>query len=196
MTRHSRDDVVSAAGRLFAARGYHGTSMRDLGRELGVLGSSLYAHIDGKQQLLVEVIDRGAGLFQESADRALASSDEPVDQLRALIKGHVGVVLDHRDEVGTFLNEAAALDREARVGVIAARDRYETAFRSVLEAGVTAGSLRDDLDPKTTSIFLLSILNAIGRWYREDGPVDRNELANRIFAFTLDGIGSAMIRQP
>ena len=49
MSRHNRDDVVSAAGRLFAARGYHGTSMRDLGRELGLLGSSLYAHIEGKQ---------------------------------------------------------------------------------------------------------------------------------------------------
>lgn len=195
MTRHSRDDVVSAAGRLFAARGYHGTSMRDLGRELGVLGSSLYAHIDGKQQLLVEVIDRGAGLFQDSADRALASSTLPIDQLQALIRGHVAVVLDHRDEVGTFLNEAAALDEDARQGVVAARDRYEAAFRSVLKAGVADGSLRGDLDPKTTSIFVLSILNAIGRWYREDGPVDRDELANRIFDFTLDGISPAMIPQ-
>ncbi len=65
----SREDVVTAAGRLFSARGYHGTSMRDLARELGLIGSSFYSHIDSKADLLVEVVERGADLFQESADR-------------------------------------------------------------------------------------------------------------------------------
>ncbi len=51
--RNTRSDVVDAAGRLFAQRGYHGTSMRDLGKELGLLGSSLYSHVDSKQDLLV-----------------------------------------------------------------------------------------------------------------------------------------------
>jgi AcrR family transcriptional regulator len=192
MTRHSRDDVVSAAGRLFAERGYHGTSMRDLGRELGLMGSSLYAHIEGKQELLVEVIDRGAGLFRESSDRALAVEGDTTDRLRALIAGHVAVVLDHRDEVGTFLNEAAALDDGARLGVLAARDNYEAAFRRVLLEGAADGSFRSDLDAKTGSIFILSILNAIGRWYREDGLVDRDELVDRIVAFSLEGIAPSV----
>lgn len=192
MTRRSRDDVVSAAGRLFAERGYHGTSMRDLGRELGLMGSSLYAHIEGKQELLVEVIDRGAGLFRESSDRALAVEGDTTDRLRALIAGHVAVVLDHRDEVGTFLNEAAALDDGARLGVLAARDNYEAAFRRVLLEGAADGSFRSDLDAKTGSIFILSILNAIGRWYREDGLVDRDELVDRIVAFSLEGIAPSV----
>lgn len=192
MTRRSRDDVVSAAGRLFAERGYHGTSMRDLGRELGLMGSSLYAHIEGKQELLVEVIDRGAGLFRESSDRALAVEGDTTDRLRALIAGHVTVVLDHRDEVGTFLNEAAALDDGARLGVLAARDNYEAAFRRVLLEGAADGSFRSDLDAKTGSIFILSILNAIGRWYREDGLVDRDELVDRIVAFSLEGIAPSV----
>jgi AcrR family transcriptional regulator len=190
MSRHNRDDVVSAAGRLFAARGYHGTSMRDLGRELGLLGSSLYAHIEGKQELLVEVIDRGAELFQQSAERALSVEGSSVDRLRTLIAGHVAVVLDHRDEVGTFLNEASALDENARLGVIAARDRYEAAFRLVLRDGAATGAFRSDLDPRTSSIFILSVLNATGRWYREDGPVDRAELVDRICGFCLRGIES------
>ena len=59
-TRNSRGDVVSAAGRLFAERGYQATSMRDLGKELGMLGSSLYAHVESKQDLLVEVVEEGA----------------------------------------------------------------------------------------------------------------------------------------
>ena len=71
-SRHSRDDVIDAAGRLFAERGYHGTSMRDLGKALGLHGSSLYSHVSSKEDLLVEVVQRGAELFQRSA--AAASS--------------------------------------------------------------------------------------------------------------------------
>jgi AcrR family transcriptional regulator len=188
MTRHSREDVVQAAGRLFAERGYHGTSMRDLGRELGMLGSSLYSHVEGKQQLLIEVVDRGAGFFQAAADEALATDGAASDRLWALIAGHVDVVLDHREEVRTYLSEASALDREARSLVIESRDRYEEAFRGVLKEGAADGSFRADIDPRLGAIFTLSILNAVDRWYRDDGPIDRRTLVERIDAFVTNGL--------
>ncbi len=188
MTRNTKDDVIAAAGRLFAERGYHGTSMRDVGRELGLLGSSLYSHVDGKQQLLVEVVDRGAGFFQESADAALAADGVASDRLRALIDGHIGVVLDHRSEVRTYVNEASALDDDLRAGVIAARDRYEDAFRTVLKEGAADGSFRSDLDPPIAAIFILSILNAVDRWYREEGRIGRDDLVAGIFDFVTAGV--------
>ncbi|HHC07895.1 MAG TPA: TetR/AcrR family transcriptional regulator [Actinobacteria bacterium] len=185
---HTREDVIAAAGRMFAAKGYHGTSMRDLGRELGLLGSSLYSHVGGKQELLVEVVARGAKLFQAAADRALATEGTAADRLRALIAGHVDVVLDHRDEVRTFLNEARSLDAEARAAVVEARDRYEEAFRTVLREGIEDGSFRPEVDPVVDGIFVLSILNAIERWYDVSGPVDRSELVARLHRFVLGGL--------
>jgi len=185
----SRDDVVTAAGKLFSTRGYHGTSMRDLARELGLLGSSLYSHIDSKADLLVDVVERGAFLFQDSADRAMATTGDGVTRLRALVAGHIDVVLDHPDEVRTFLYEAHALDQGHRTKVLAARDRYEDAFRAVLGAGATDGSLRSDLNPRFAAIFLLSILNALERWYRPDGRLSRDELVREVLSFGLRGIG-------
>jgi AcrR family transcriptional regulator len=189
MSRNNRADVIEAAGRLFAARGYHGTSMRQLGRELGMLGSSLYSHVDGKQDLLVAVVERGAGLFQASADAALRTDGTAADRLRALVEGHIDVVLDHIAEVRTFLNEADALDEEHRLVVIGARDRYEAAFRSVIAAGGDDGSLRAR-DPVIAAILTLSILNAVERWYREDGRLDRRELVDAVFRFAMEGIGA------
>ncbi len=180
---NTREDVVAAAGRLFGARGYEGTSMRDLGRELGMLGSSLYSHIGSKQDLLVEVVRRGARLFEASAQAGVDTPGSARDRLRALVAGHLEVVLDHRDEVRTFLNEARALDDEHRQRILEARDRYEQAFRTVLKEGVADGSFRPDLDPVLASIFLLSILNAVERWYDEEGRVSRSELAERILEF-------------
>ncbi|HUO45776.1 MAG TPA: TetR/AcrR family transcriptional regulator [Acidimicrobiia bacterium] len=185
----SRDDVVRAAGRLFAERGYHGTSMRDLAAELGLLGSSLYSHITSKEDLLVEVVERGGSLFHASAARAVNTGGAAADRLTALVAGHIDVVLDHFDEVRTFLNEASALDQSHRSRVLAARNRYESAFRQVLEEGKGDGSFNPDLDPKLAAIFILSILNAVERWYRPSGQVDRKELVGRILEFTTSGIG-------
>ncbi|MGH8950650.1 MAG: TetR/AcrR family transcriptional regulator [Acidimicrobiia bacterium] len=187
-TRNSRADVVAAAGRLFAQRGYHGTSMRDLGRELGLLGSSLYAHVDSKQDLLVEVVEDGARLFQESARNALEVAGPAPDRLRALVGGHVDVVLSNLDVVRTFLNEARMLDEQHRSRIIAARDSYEQAFRRVIGDGVSDGSFRADVDPKITSILILSILNAVERWYRPDGALDRDGLVDSILGLMVDGI--------
>ena len=185
----SREDVVTAAGKLFSTRGYHGTSMRDLARELGLIGSSLYSHIESKADLLVEVVERGAILFQESADKAVATRGDGLARLRALVAGHVDVVLDHPDEVRTFLYEAHALDQSHRDRVLAARDRYEQAFRTVLRAGAEDGSLRSDLDPPLAAIILLSILNALERWYSPNGRLSRDELVREILVFGLEGIG-------
>jgi AcrR family transcriptional regulator len=187
-TRNSRADVVAAAGRLFAERGYHGTSMRDLGRELGLLGSSLYAHVQSKQDLLVEVVEEGARLFEESAGRAMLEEGSASERLRALVAGHVDVVLDNLDIARTFLNEARMLDDEHRSRVIAARDSYEKAFREVTAGGVADGEFREDVDPKIFSILILSILNAVERWYRPNGPLDRRGLVDAIVSTTLSGI--------
>jgi TetR/AcrR family transcriptional regulator, cholesterol catabolism regulator len=187
-TRNSRADVVAAAGRLFAERGYHGTSMRDLGRELGLLGSSLYAHVDSKQDLLVEVVEEGARLFQDSADQALADGGSAPDRVRRLVAGHVDVVLDNRDVVRTFLNEARMLDEEHRARVIAARDAYEQAFRGVIGDGVAEGAFRAGADPKIASILILSMLNAVERWYRPDGVLDRDGLVDAMVSLTTSGI--------
>lgn len=182
-TRHSREDVVRAAGRLFADRGYHGTSMRDLGKELGLLGSSLYSHVSSKQDLLVEVVEEGARLFEESAEKALTTEGSAADRLEALIAGHVDVVIDNIDVARTFLNEARMLDSSYRSRIVDARDHYEEGFRAVIREGMAEGSFRPDVDPKIASIFILSILNAIERWYRPDGELDRDGLVSELTAF-------------
>ncbi len=186
--RNTRADVIAAAGRLFAEKGYHATSMRDLGRELGLLGSSLYAHVDSKEDLLVEVVARGAELFQASANRALAVEGTAADRLEALIAGHVDVVLENLDVSRTFLNEASMLDGGHRAQVIEARDTYEEAFRRAIRDGKRDGSFRSDMDPKTATIFILSILNAIERWYRPGGVLNRDQVVFRIVEFVETGL--------
>ncbi len=184
----SREDVVSAAGRLFATRGFHGTSMRDLGEELGMLGSSIYSHVRGKNELLLEVIQRGAAFFNAVVDDATGSEGNAVDRLRELVFGHVRVVIGHIDESRTFLFESRFLPDADRQQIVEMRDAYESAYRQVIQAGIDDGSLAQDIDAGITAIFILSVLNALIRWYRPSGERDAEQIAAEMWSFIAGGI--------
>lgn len=190
MTRLTRDDIVIGAGKRFGTYGYHGTSMRDLGDDLGILGSSIYAHVGGKHELLVAVVERAGGLFDASAEAALTLDLDPVDTLRELIGGHIDVLVDYAPEATTFLNEAVFLEPEDRARVTKARDEYEAVFRATIARGIEEGAFRADVDPKLSGIYILSVLNATLRWYKPDGRLGRTELAEDIHNFVIRGIAN------
>ncbi len=183
-TRHSREDVIAAAGRLFAERGTTALRCGTSDASSGLLGSSLYSHIGSKEELLIEVAQRGEQLFQESAEQALSGGGTGADKLRALIAGHLAVMLDHRQEVGTFLNEAHTLDT-------ADRRRHHRVAQPIRAGfphgprGRSSGSFAawPDTNPPLVAIFLLSILNATERWYSPHGTLDRHQLADEIYRF-------------
>ncbi|MFN0026899.1 MAG: TetR/AcrR family transcriptional regulator [Acidimicrobiales bacterium] len=181
--RRNRNDVVHAAGRLFAERGFHGTSMRDLGEAMGLLGSSLYAHIGSKNELLVEVIASGAERFSALAHTVISSGATPAEGLRQLVAGHVRILTENADHAATFLNEARHLEPDQRAQVLAWRDSYEAAYRATLARGVASGDFRPDLDPARTATFVLSLLNGVQRWYRPDGPDSADTIVAQLHHF-------------
>jgi TetR/AcrR family transcriptional regulator, cholesterol catabolism regulator len=188
--RRSRDDVVRAAARLFAERGYHGTSMRDLGDTLGLVGSSLYAHIGSKNELLEEIVSNGVQLCLDLAERVLGSGDPPLEKLRALVVGHAGLVGANIESWAAFAIEYRFLPDDQRERVVQLRDRYQGAYRSVLKDGVADGTFREDLDDRLVATTLLSLLNAMSGWYRSDGELPAEALGERIFDVVSRGIGA------
>lgn len=185
MTRLTRDDVVAGAGRRFATHGYHGTSMRDLGDDLGILGSSIYSHVGGKQELLVAVVERGASFFEEAIAEILAADVSPSERMHGLIRGHVGVLIEHRSEARTYLTEVDFLDDAARRRIIRTRDRYEGAFRRTIEDGLEDSSFRKDCDPRLAAIYILSVLNALERWYSAEGRLSQTEIVDDLHTFVM-----------
>jgi AcrR family transcriptional regulator len=188
MTKLTRDDIVIGAGKRFGTYGYHGTSMRDLGNDLGILGSSIYAHVGGKHELLVAVVERAGQLFDSSADAAIELDLGPIETLRALVHGHIDVLIDYAPEATTFLNEAVFLEPEDRARITKARDEYEAVFRATIQRGIESGDFRPDVNPKLVGIYILSILNATLRWYKPGGGLDRIELTDDIVEFVVVGI--------
>ena len=186
--RRNRDDVVRTAGRMFAQRGFHGTSMRDLGEALGLLGSSLYAHIGSKNELLVEVIHSGAEQFLGLAESVAGAGLAPSARLERLVAGHVRILSENADRAATFLNEARHLPEADRAQVLAWRHAYQEVFRTTLAEGVADGSFAPQLDVARTATLVLSLLNAVERWYHPGGSDDVDSVARHLTQFIQRGI--------
>ncbi len=180
-----RNELTRQAARLFAEKGYHGTSVGDLAEAMGVQKGSLYAHIDSKADLLWEVAREGAAAFHAALD-AIQDELPPTEKIRLALRAHLRVVAEQLDVATVFVREWRYLEGERRDEFIAERRRYEERIRALFREGRELGRLRSDLDDATATLLALSAANWAYTWLRPG--TDTDELADRFFAFLLDGM--------
>jgi TetR/AcrR family transcriptional regulator, cholesterol catabolism regulator len=143
-----REELTRIAARLFADRGYHGTSLADLAEALGIQKASLYHHIDSKEDLLWEVARAGAESFHTALD-AVPEGLPATEKIRLALRAHLRVVGEQLDVATVFTREWRALQGERRERFVAERRRYEERIRDLFREGVERGELRTDLDVAT-----------------------------------------------
>jgi AcrR family transcriptional regulator len=180
-----RDELARTAARLFAERGFHGTSMGDLAEALGVRKGSLYSLTGSKQQLLFETMREGARAFHGALD-AVPEDVPAVERVRLALRGHLRVVAEQLDVATVFTREWRYLEGEYREELLGERRRYEERFRALFREGVEAGELRTDLDAAAAALLALSAANWAYTWLRPE--IDTDALANRFTAILVDGI--------
>jgi AcrR family transcriptional regulator len=180
-----KSELTRQAARLFAEKGYHGTSIGDLAEAMGVQKGSLYAHIESKADLLWEVARDGAAAFHAALD-TVPDDAAPTDKVRLALQAHLRVVAEQLDVATVFIREWRYLDGERRDEFVAERRRYEERFRALFREGRDLGGLRTDLDDATATLLALSAANWAYTWISPE--TDTDELADRFFAFLLDGM--------
>ena len=124
-----RNELTRQAARLFAEKGYHGTSIGDLAEAMGVQKGSVYAHIESKQDLLYETLRDGAVAFHGALD-LIPETLPAVDKLRLALRAHLGIVAEQLDVATVWTREWRYLEGERREEFVAARRRYEERIRS------------------------------------------------------------------
>jgi len=185
MATTRREELSRAASRLFAERGFHGTSMDALAQELGVQKGSLYSLIGSKQELLYATMRTGATAFHEALDAV--PDDAPAgERVRLALRGHLRVVSEGLDVATVFTREWRYLEGEHREEIVRERRRYEERWRGLFRDGVEAGDLRTDLDVGAATLLILSAANWAYTWL-EPGR-DTDDLADRFTAILVDGI--------
>jgi TetR/AcrR family transcriptional regulator, cholesterol catabolism regulator len=180
-----RRELTRTAARLFAERGYHGTSIGDLAEAMGVQKGSLYAHIDSKQDLLYEATREGAQAFHSALDAV--PEDAPVtERIRLALRAHLRVVAEQLDVATVFTREWRYLEGERALEFLSERRRYEERIRALFREGRDTGALRSDLDDGAAALLVLSAANWAYTWL--SAHADTDALADRFFALLLDGV--------
>jgi AcrR family transcriptional regulator len=182
--RQQIEDVASA---LFSDRGYAATSMRDIARALDLQGGSLYAHIISKEAVLASIVQQAAERFHAAVQPLLQGRGTAAARLRRMIHAHVNVVAAGRERATVFLFEWTFLGPARREAVARARDTYEGYFTQVIAEGVAAGELTAR-DPRLAAVFILSAMNGLAHWYRSDGPLGPEEIADHYADLFLQGL--------
>jgi TetR/AcrR family transcriptional regulator, cholesterol catabolism regulator len=180
-----RTELTREAARLFAERGYHGTSIGDLAKAMGVQKGSLYAHIASKQDLLYETMRDGSEAFHAALD-AIPDDLKVTERIRLALRAHLRVVAEQLDVATVFIREWRYLEGERAAEFVAERRRYEERFRALFREGRERGELRTDLDDQAAVLLVLSAANWAYTWLPPDADTD--ELADRFFATLLDGV--------
>jgi TetR/AcrR family transcriptional repressor of nem operon len=174
--------VISATG-LFWRRGYHATSVRDLGDELKLTPSSLYRTFTDKHTLFLRALDHYRATESAQARRRLDTADRPVrDVLREWMLWLVTCPADGEPARGCFVvntaTELGTTDEKVRQRTEAAFEVTRQALRSVLAEGRDRGELSDDLDPDGAAELLFTTV--LGLRVRERAGHDRARLTTAI----------------
>src|SRR5919204_3959931 len=180
-----RTELTRAAARLFAEKGYHGTSVGDLAEALGVQKGSLYSHIASKADLLWEVASEGADAFHAALD-AVPEEGPVVERIRAALRAHLRVVGEQLDGATVFVREWRYLDGERRDRFVAKRRRYEERLRTLFREGVEQSELRTDLNVAAAALLFLSAPNWAYTWLQPGRETD--ELADRFWSLLVEGM--------
>ena len=187
-----REELTRIAARLFAERGYQGTSLADLAAELGVQKPSLYHHIASKEDLLWEVAWDGAEAFHAGLDGVPA--DAPVaERIRLALRAHLAVVAGQLDVATVFVREWRHLEGERRERFVGGAPTLRGADPGALPRGgrgqrASHRSRRRDGGAPLP----LGAANWAYTWLRPGAGTE--ELADRLYAASSTGCGATRPR--
>jgi AcrR family transcriptional regulator len=182
------DEIIDAAARVFAERGYHGTTTQAIADVLGMRQASLYYYFPSKEAALEEVCARGTDGFVEGAERVMQMDMPPLEKLKLLIASHLAPIETMPDYVRVFINERRYLPDASRKRVGRKSRRIERCFEQVIQAGIDDSSIRQGTNARLAMLAVLGMCNAVINWRDSDRAKDIGRIASGLADIVAKGI--------
>ncbi len=183
----TRDEILEAAAQIFSEKGFHAASMQDIARAVNLQKASLYHHVSSKQEILLALLDKALDILIDTIGKVAAAALPPQEKLREAIRIYLEILTSQRGLSAVLLFEHRSLDADLRARHIPRRDRFEGLWRGLLQEGVDAGVFQCR-DPALEARALLGVMNWTITWYRADGPLDADEIADQYANMVLNGL--------
>lgn len=184
---HSSVTLTDIALRLFNEQGYDATTMAGIAAAAGIKKASIYFHVQGgKEELLERGVNRALDALFEALDEVGASPGTALERLHLLVERAVEVEVTHLPEVTllTRLRGNTAVERAA----MERRRTFDEAMRKLVRQAQREGDVRSDLDAVLLTRLLLGMVVSVTEWYRPRGRLGWRDIADCVLVVAFDGI--------
>jgi AcrR family transcriptional regulator len=183
-----RQEILRISARLFQQQGYDGTSMNDVAAALKLSKGGLYHHFQSKDEILFNLMSHAMDITEEKVLRPVKAIPDPEERLRILIRLHIGVVMSERDrEITVMLHENHPLSPALRKRINARKKDYIHFLENlVAEVQRTRGG-KGSVTPRAAAFALLGMINWIYQWYRPEGSLQEDSLAQQFTEIFFQG---------
>ncbi len=182
-----REQILDAAAQIISQKGFHAASMQDIAEAVNLQKASLYHHVSSKQEILFDLLDQALDLLTERV-LAVFSQDLPIEEkLRQGMRVYLASLAEHADLAVVLLLEHRSLAPEYRKRHIPRRDQLERLWRDLLQEGISSRVFVAK-DAALATRAMLGMMNWTITWYRADGPLSIETIADQLATYFLDGL--------
>ena len=180
----ARGKLLQEAARLFRRKGYERTTVRDLATAVGIQSGSIFHHFKSKEEILRSVMEETVIYNTALLQASLADADTLRERVLALIRCELQSIMGGTGEaMAVLVYEWRSLSEEGKAQVLDLRDQYEHVWLQVLEEARAAGYVQND--PFILRRFLTGALSWTTTWFRPDGPMTLDSLAEEALALVI-----------
>jgi AcrR family transcriptional regulator len=183
---YDQQAVLTIAVEVFNRHGYEATSMGVLAENLGISKSAIYHHVPSKGDLLRLALEHALGGLESVLTDPRATSGRADARLEFVLRGTVAVLTERLPFVTLLLRLRGNTDVER--GALERRRSFDRQVAALVDAARSEGSLRSDIDPRTTTRLLFGTINSIVEWYKPGGQLTADKLADDVITMVFDGL--------
>lgn len=162
-----REVLLREAAAAFNRSGYHGTSLSDIARKLGVTKAALYTYVPSKEELLYYCHDSAMQMADDCLARAQAAGGSGLERLGETLRRYLNLMLSEEGGYVVLLEENAMKPAHMRA-IVRRRDAFEKGLRELVRAGIADDSIVP-CNAKLAVFAVLGALNWVCKWYVPDG---------------------------
>lgn len=144
LVKQKREEIVQAASKVFAEKGYHQATIKDISEVSGLGPGTIYNYVKKKEDILYLIYNKLTMVLTESLVETIKNNDDPLEQLKEALEKTIEIVWDNQDLILLMYQETAALDKESLYNVLHRESDYVTLMEKILESGRKKGVIRNN----------------------------------------------------
>ncbi len=180
-------EIERVSARLFAHNGYHRTTMRDIAGALRMNQASLYHYFPGKEDILFKLMNDAMDDAMAVLVEICAEKRPPEEKLRAVLQFYTRHYAGDQERLILLVQEGSALPEEKRRVLVEKERRYVQLFKALFQE-LTDRNHMKAVPPSIATFAFFGMVHYTIKWYRKDGPMAPDGLAQSFAEILLRGV--------